>query len=167
MAEETQQPEMGEPQEQPNPTPAEMVSISAAELAEIRSALKKANGEAARYRKTAEQVETERKAKEEAEMTALEKANKRAEEAEARAARLERERLQVAAAKKAGLPEELADRLKGETPEELEADAQAILSKLPKPPAAPKPGPGILPANPGTNGSTGETREARRARLGL
>jgi hypothetical protein len=167
MAEETQQPEMGEPQEQPNPTPAEMVSISAAELAEIRSALKKANGEAAKYRKTAEQVAVAETQRKEAEMTELQKAQKRADEAEARAQQLERTSLQREAAANTGLPAKLADRLKGETLEEMEADAKAILEDLPKPPAQPKPGPGILPANPGANGSTGETDDQRRQRLGL
>jgi hypothetical protein len=167
MAEETQQPEMGEPQEQPTQTPAEMVSISAAELEKIRKALKDANAEAARHRKTAEQVAADEAKRKEAEMTELQKAQKRADEAEARAQQLERTSLQREAAANTGLPAKLADRLKGETLEEMEADAKAILEDLPKPPAAPKPGPGILPANPGANGSTGETREARRARLGL
>jgi anthranilate phosphoribosyltransferase len=138
-----------------------------AELERTRAALKKANGEAAKYRKTAEQVEQERKDKEEAEMTALEKANKRAADLEAELNRTKRESLQKEIAAKVGLPARLATRLQGETPEEMEADAKAILEDLPKPPAPVKPGPGILPANPGANGSSGETREQRRARLGL
>jgi hypothetical protein len=39
------------------------------------------------------------------------------------------------AAAKHGLPATLADRLKGETAEELDADAKAVLAALPKPAA--------------------------------
>jgi hypothetical protein len=164
MTEENKTPEMGET-EQPTQTPAEMVSISAAELAEIRAALKKANGEAAKYRKTAEQVEQERKAKDEAEMTAVQKAERRAAELEAELSAVKRAQMQAAAAAKLGLPAALADRLKGDTADELEADAKVILETLPKPaPPAPK-SPGINPLNPGGNGSPGETREQKRTRL--
>lgn len=163
MTEEMKPGEMSE-QEQPEQKPTEMVSVSAAELAEIRAALKKANAEAAKYRKTAEQIEQERKAKEEAEMTALEKANKRAADLEAQIKQMERSRMQSEIAAKVGLPAKLANRLQGETPEEMEADARAILEDLPKPQEAHKPGPGLI-VNPGVNGKTGETDAERRKRL--
>jgi len=163
MTEETQSTEMVE-QEQPAAASAVIAPDPVTELEQIRAALKKANGEAAKYRKAAELAEAERKAKQEAEMTELDKANKRADEAEAKALKLEREAMQREIAAKVGLPAKLANRLQGETPEEMEADALAILEDLPKPP--PKT-PGIVPTNPGTNGSTGETDEQRRARLGL
>jgi hypothetical protein len=159
-------PEMGA-NEQTEQKPAEMVSISKAELEQIRKALKDANGEAAKHRKAAEAALAEEAKRKEAEMTELQKAQKRAEEAEAKAQRLERETLQREVAAKVGLPAKLATRLQGETAEEMEADAKAILEDLPKPPAQQKPGPGIIPANPGTNGSTGETREQRLHRLGM
>lgn len=164
MTEEITQPEMGEPEVQPAQTTAVIATDPAAELEQIRAALKKANGEAAKYRKAAELAEAERKAKQEAEMTELDKANKRVAEAEAKAQRLEREAMQREIAAKVGLPAKLANRLQGETPEEMEADALAILEDLPKPP--PKT-PGIVPTNPGTNGTTGETDEQRRIRLGM
>lgn len=60
----------------------------------------------------------------------------------------ERETLDLkrAVAVKHGLPEAFIDRLKGETAEDLEADAKAIAEILPKPQ---KPSPG--PTNPGNN----------------
>lgn len=164
MTEEVKQTEMVEkPQEQPAQETTEMVTISATELEQIRSALKKANGEAAKYRKTAEQVEAERKAKEEAEMTALQKAEAHAKELEARIAQIERQRVQAEVAAKVGLPAILASRLQGETPEEMEEDAKAIIETLPKQTEKPK-SPG--PLNPGVNGSPqGETDDQRRKRL--
>jgi hypothetical protein len=55
-----------------------------------------------------------------------------------------------------------ADRLQGETPEELEADAKKILEALPK---APKQAPAIGATNPGAGASQGETIAQQRARV--
>ena len=148
---------------QPAATPAaEMVSISASELEQIRAALKKANGEAAKYRKTAETVEAERKAKAEAEMTELQKAQARAAELEAELTKTKRASMQSEIAAKVGLPAKLASRLQGNTPEEMEADAKDILETLPK---QPKPTPGIAASNPGANGQANETDAQKLARL--
>jgi len=149
-------------QEAAAPAAAEMVTISAEELAKMRAALKGANAEAAKQRKALEQVEAERKQREEAEMTALDKANKRAAELEQQLAAISRKQMQSEVAAKVGLPAALASRLQGETLEELEADAAAILETLPKPT---KPAPGIVATNPGANGSAAETREQKKARL--
>src|SRR5512133_75281 len=102
-----------EPIEQPAKTPAGMVEIDAAELEKIRKALKEANAEAAKHRKLAEQVEAERKAKEEAEMTALQKAELRAKELESALNSERKARLQQEIAAKVGLPAKLASRLQG------------------------------------------------------
>ncbi|MBU0511038.1 MAG: hypothetical protein KJ638_04970, partial [Chloroflexi bacterium] len=69
--------------------------------------------------------------------------------------------LQRQAAEKTGLPPVFADRLKGETLDELVKDAEAILKALPKPPQ-----PNVNPTNPGSN-ATGqeETYAQRRARV--
>jgi chromosome segregation ATPase len=143
----------------------EMEQTGATELDNVRAALKKANAEAAKYRKAAEQADAERKAKEQAEMTALEKAEARAKELETQLNSERHARLCAEVAAKTGLPAVFADRLKGDTADELEADAKAILELLPKPAAKPQsPGP---VTNPGQNGQNGETDEARRKRLGL
>lgn len=54
---------------------------------------------------------------------------------EAKTKALELATMQRDAAAKAGLPVAFADRLRGETPEDLEADAKALLASLPKPTA--------------------------------
>jgi hypothetical protein len=61
----------------------------------------------------------------------LEKANGRAERAEARAAKLERTLLISSVATRHRLDPELASRLRGETEEELEADAKALAKRFP------------------------------------
>src|SRR5512139_1652933 len=66
-----------------------------------------------------------------------------------------------AIAVKVELPLVFADRLQGETPEELEADAKKILEALPK---APKP-PTVSATNPGAGASQGETIAQQRARI--
>lgn len=78
--------------------------------------------------------------------------------------RAEKQRLQVASAKQ--LPDDLADRLRGETREELEADADRLLAYL-----KPKSGPGVPPPSGGgkppvidLNSMTpAQIREARKA----
>lgn len=94
--------------------------------------------EAEKYRKFSREWEARAKANstaaeklaalEEAQKTEAQKVAERAEAAERRAADSERElaRYRVAVAKK--LPAELTDRLRGETPEELEADADQLLA---------------------------------------
>ena len=66
-----------------------------------------------------------------------------------------------AIASKVGLPAAFADRLKGNTDEELEADAKVILAALPR---QDKPVAGINPTNPGET-STAETKEQINERL--
>ena len=68
-------------------------------------------------------------------------------------------------AEKTGLPAALFDRLKGETLEDLEADANALLEALPE--AAKKKAPVLPPTNPGGSLPTDESDEARRRRLNI
>ncbi|MFA7302062.1 MAG: hypothetical protein WC069_07155 [Candidatus Shapirobacteria bacterium] len=130
-------------------------------IKDMETALKKANSEAAKYRKAAEAAEAERKAKEEAELSETDKLRKKAAELEAELNRARVSMLQRDAATKHNLPPELASRLKGETLEELEADAKALAELLPKPQA-----PHVNPTNPG-GGASGETPDQKRIRLGL
>lgn len=79
---------------------------------------------------------------------------------ESKLAAMERRQLAASVAGKVGLPATLADRLQGSTPEEMEADARAILEALPKP-AAPN-----INASQGTNAPReGQMTEDRRAEL--
>ena len=123
--------------------------------------LRAENKEAAKAKKRLEEFEQAEAKRKEAEMTETEKATKRAQELEAKLKAYERTDAQRKAAEKVGLPVSLAIRLMGETPEELEADAKALLETLPKPT---KPAPGINPTQP-QNAQHGETDAQKLARL--
>lgn len=104
--------------------------------------------------KQAEELAALKAKQEEAEMTELQKVTKRAQELEAQLKAAQRATTANSIAAKVGLPAVFADRLKGETPEEMEADAKAILEALPKPAQKPtQPG----PTNPGAQGEKSKT----------
>lgn len=181
MTEESK-PEMGEQQGDSKPTDqhaetvaVDTVSISKAEFEKIQRALKEANAEAAKHRKRVEAIEQAEQAKRDAELSEMEKLQKKL-------TALEQERQDYAAklaarelldrkreiARKHNLPDALATRLIGETDEDIEADAKALLETLPKPPPpppqkVPQPGP-VSPTNPG-GATTGETEAQVRARI--
>lgn len=123
-------------------------------------AMEKEAAAAAKKLAAYEKAEEERK---QAEMSELEKANARAAKAEADLKAKDIAILRRDVASKIGLPSALADRLKGETADEIEADAKALLETLPK---AEKKQPAISPTNP-ANGSLSETNEQKKTRLGL
>ena len=140
---------------------AEVVSISKAEFDKMQAALKEANKEAATRRKQLEALEADKKAREDAELSEKDKLAKRLQEAEHQLKTFSFREMQRQAAEKAGLPSAFVSRLQGETLEELEADAKAILEALPKPE---KPSPGVHPTNPPA-ATQAETTEAKKARL--
>lgn len=111
--------------------------------------------------KQAEELSAAEQQRREAEMTEIQKLQVQLEKAQAelKEARLTELRQQIAA--KVDLPLIFADRLHGETPEELEADAKKIMEALPK---VPKPPP-VSPTSPGAGASQGETRDQQRARI--
>lgn len=130
-------------------------------LAGLRSALEKeraARREHERQLKRLAELEAEEAKRRDAEKSEIERLQERLQHAEqeAREARLSLLRRQ--AAEKYKLPEALANRLRGETLEEIEQDAEEIAKTLPKP---------ILsPTNPSASAaSQGETDEQRRARI--
>lgn len=143
-------------------TTTETVGKSAeAQLADMQEALKKANHEAAKYRKQVEAVEQAEKARKDADLSEMDKLKRDLAEAQQKAKTLEIASLQRQAAEKHGLPPALASRLKGETLEELEADASDLVKTLPKPQAQK-----LNPTNPGAEASqSGETVDERRKRL--
>lgn len=110
--------------------------------------------------------EAERKtAEEQGEFKRLyEMAQAKAAAAEQKARELELAGMRRDAAAKLGLPAALADRLKGETPDELEADAKAVLAALPKPAA-----PNINATGGSANGTAADddALTAQAVRLGV
>ena len=115
---------------------------------------KKAAAELERYKK----LEEERKQAEMSETDRLKAELDRAHsELKAKTVRT----MQIEVAAKLGIPAALSDRLHGETLEEMEEDAQAILAVLPKQKAAPNTG----ATNPGEQASKEETRAQKLTRL--
>ena len=115
---------------------------------------KKAAAELERYKK----AEEERKQAEMSETDRLKAELDRAHsELKAKTART----MQIEVAAKVGIPAALSDRLKGETLEEMEEDAKAILDMLPKQKAAPNSG----ATNPGEKAGANETWAQRKQRL--
>jgi hypothetical protein len=107
------------------------------------------------------ELQAKETARADAEMSELQKAQKHAAELESEL-KTERNRIMRRdAAEKTKLPAAFADRLTGETPEELEADALKLLAAMPAP-VAPK----LATTNPGQP-QTGETYVDRKRRLGI
>lgn len=131
-----------------------------AEVERLQKALHERNKEEASRRKKLEELEAAEQKRAEAEMTELQKAQKEAAEFKEQLANEKLARMRLEVAKKAGLPDVFTDRLRGETPEELEDDAKAILEALPK--AAKNPV--LNPTNPGGD-TSGETLAQQRARV--
>ena len=111
--------------------------------------------------KLLQELQSEKQTRADAEKSELQKSQERAAQLEVD---LKNERLRVMkrdAAEKTKLPAAFADRLQGETPEELEADALLLLAAMPA-----KVAPALNTTNPG-NPQTGETDAQRRERLGM
>ena len=106
-------------------------------------------------KKRAEATENAKREAEEKELKEKQEWQKIAEAKEAEAKTLQQQlndlthkQLQADIAAKVGLPSAFATRLQGNTAEELEADAKALLENLPKPEQKQK-SPGLHPTNPG------------------
>ena len=112
--------------------------------------------------KAADDLTAAEQKRKEAEITAVQKLEAELAKAKAELKAAQLNDMRRAAAAKVELPLVFADRLKGETPDELEADAKLILAALPK--AAPKP-PNLGPTNPGPGASQGESDAQALARI--
>jgi hypothetical protein len=111
--------------------------------------------------KAAEELSAAEQKRKEAEMTELQKLQAELEKTKGELKLKQLADMKRAAAEKVQLPMVFADRLQGETPEELEADAKKILEALPKAPKAPA----IGATNPGSGASQGETYDQQWARI--
>ena len=111
--------------------------------------------------KQADELTAAEQKRKEAEMTELQKLTAQLEKANAELKQANLNELRRSTAAKVGLPMVFADRLKGETPEELEADAKQILEALPKTPKTPN----VSATNPGAGASQGETAAQALARI--
>ncbi len=110
--------------------------------------------------KRADELEAAEAKRKEAEMSEADKATKRAEDAEAKLKALELTTLKRSIADKVGLPAAFVDRLKGETEEELEADAKSLIEALPKTPKTT-----LSPTLPGEVQPKGLTEQEMREQI--
>jgi len=156
--------EQTEPTEQVEQPEAETVEAAAEEeTAEYwKNKYQNKQDEAARLHKKVDKFETDAAERKKAEMSETERLQAELAEAQSKAKDLETRQAQNEAAVKVGLPLVFADRLKGETPEELEADAKALLASMPKQTAKP-----IKGMAPGDGSPTEMTDAQRREFLGL
>jgi hypothetical protein len=127
---------------------------------ELIHKLREENKALSKDAKRAKELEDAEAKRKEAEMSELEKAQKKTAELEAELKASKLAILRRDVAEKAGLPAALVDRLRGETPEELEEDAKTLLEIIPKGKETPK----LTTTNPG-GATTGETTAQQRARL--
>lgn len=118
--------EIIEAQEQEEEFDKERAMATIKNLRKFEKEAKKAQERLARY----EQEEQERK---KAELSEIDRLKLEKQEAEQKLAELTREKQRREIAEKVKLPFALADRIKGETPEEMEADAKQLFESLPKP----------------------------------
>ena len=132
-----------------------------AKLAEAERHANNKTEEAERVHKKLEAFEKAEQAKKDAELSELDREKKARADLEVENKRLKTESLKQSIATKLGLPESLALRLQGETPEEIEKDAKEILETLPKKTAV-----NINATNPGAGAVVGETDDERGRRLG-
>ena len=111
--------------------------------------------------KKAEDYEKQEKDKKDAELPEIERFKTKAQELEAENKKIKLDLLKQQTASKLGLPDVLANRLQGETPEEIEADAKQLLETLPKKANT------ASATNPGGDRQVAETDAERRRRLGI
>ncbi len=117
--------------------------------------------EAARHFKKVQAFEKAEQDKKDAELSELDKEKKRVAQLEAENKKIKLDLLKQSTASKLRLPEILANRLQGETPEEIEADAKQLLETLPKKANT------ASATNPGGDRQVAETDAERRRRLGI
>ena len=123
--------------------------------------LRKAEKEWKRKEKELEQLQSKEQERKQAELTDIERMKARADELEAELKEERQGRLRLQVAAEYNLPEALANRLQGESLEELKADAEQLAKLLPKPK---KENPALNPTDIG-DGQKGETDAQKRARI--
>ena len=111
--------------------------------------------------KAAEDLAAAEQKRKEAEMTELQKLQAQLDKTQAELKKTQLDGLRHQVAIDVGLPLVFADRLKGETLEELMTDAKKLLEALPKAPKTPVVG----ATNPGAGASQGETNAQALARI--
>jgi multidrug resistance efflux pump len=157
--------------DQQGETPQAEVQSTEAQVAEepfdkerAMDTIKKLRETEKQYKKDRTELERLRQLEEErkkAEMTESERLKAELEQVRANLKQQTIQNQQRRVAAKVGLPDEFAELLKGETPEELESHAKKLLDAMPKQKAAPNSG----VTAPGDNTVSGESEAEKRRRL--
>ena len=153
-----------EPQAGATPPESEKINGEPVDAARAMATIEKLRAEIKELKpkaRQAEELSEAEKKRKEAEMTEVQKLQAELEKSKAELKATQLIEMRRAAAAKVELPVAFADRLRGETPEELEEDAKKLLEALPKAPKIPALG----ATNPGTGASQGETYEQQWARI--
>lgn len=166
MSDQAEKIDVEEPQAAPSAPPplAETAEGEPFDLARAMRTIEKLRAEIKELKpraKLAEELSQAEQQRKEAEMTELQKLQAKLEKAEAELQAARMAELRRQAAEEVELPLIFADRLRGETLEDLKADAKKIMEALPK---VPKPPP-VSPTAPGAGASQAETTEQQRARI--
>lgn len=109
--------------------------------------------------KAADDYERQVKAQKDAELSEVERLKKELSEMANQYEAVKRREMAAKVAAQYGLPAPLAERLKGNSEEEMAADAAELAKALPKQAA------NISPTNPGNQAATTETEAQKRARI--
>ena len=143
----------------PQGDPADLGDAGKKALAEERKRAAAAEKEAKALKARLDEIEA-------ANLSELEKAQKAASDAAARLAEYERTTLRQKVALVKGVPADLVDRLRGDTEDEIAADADALLA-LVKAPTTPLPDPSQGARGGATPLNSDGLEQALRAKLGI
>lgn len=151
------------PTSQPTPSDATEEHFDEARamdlIKKLRDEVKALKGKA----KKADDYEAAEQQRKDAELSEVDKLRKKLSETEAALTARTREALQRDVAARVGIPASLASRLAGDTAEDMEKDAKAILDEIQK--VAKPAAPALGATNPGSSASAQETTAQKKARL--
>jgi hypothetical protein len=128
-----------------------------AELDVKNKRIKELNAENKERREKLEYFEAEEKKRANAQLSETEQLQKKASDLAAENAKIKGDLLRRAVIEEAGLPSSFAERLKGETKDELLADALELAKLIPQPKTAPK----LQPTNPPSGQPVDAIQETR------
>jgi hypothetical protein len=129
-----------------------------------QKAIKAERARASAAEKRVAELEADAQKRADAELTETERLKKENATLTERATKAERDALRVSVAAAKNLPATLANRLHGDTQEELETDADALIAAFPPKSTSPLPDPSLGPKNEAPTGSVDSGGERYRAK---
>jgi hypothetical protein len=148
----------GDPTPIPEPKPEDQLGDAG------QKAIKAERARASAAEKRVAELEADAQKRADAELTETERLKKENAALAERATKAERDALRVSVAAAKSLPATLANRLQGDTQEELEADADALIAAFPVASSSPRPDPSLGPKNEAPTASVESGSERYRAK---